>query len=634
MTIAAALAAAVGAGGPAGAAAAREGATGLEMLVVTGSRIQESELNVLNSTTVITAEEIEARADSDVIGLLRDAAGLHVVQPSGMGGVSRVFIRGGQQELAMVLVDGVRVNDPNDTRGATFDFSTLNVEDIERIEIVRGPQSAVYGSDALAGVINFITRRPPDELGGKLYGEVGGEGYARGAIEFGGPLGGVGGFSLRAARVDDGEPVESTTFSGDSVSGRLVFGGNGDWDLEAFGRYSDSDGTSFGEDSGGARLAVIRDTDERRSRDLNWGLQGGISLTGGWRANLLATRYDHDSSFLSPGIAPGVRDGVPANGAQSELGRTHLAAHVVYDAGTALRATVGADWHKEDGLSDGFLELFPGFRLPNAYAFDREVTGVFGEIRYRPTPVVTLQASLRRDDPDREHGETTGKLGAMLEFNGGRTALRANWGQGFKLPGYFSLSSPLVGNPDLRPETSESADLSVTHRFEGAPVQFTAGVFDNRYSDLIDFDPNLFRMVNKDEVRAAGLEMSADYQAAASLSLALQVTYTDVDVKGSDVPLRQLPEWRGGVSLHWAPVPHWLVEASWLHVGETFDSSVPTGDVTLDAHDRFDATATWTPMASLSVVMAVDNLFDADYEEAVGFPAVGRRARIGMRYRF
>jgi outer membrane cobalamin receptor len=633
IAFAGAVTALLGAGDPVAAATAQGESDELDKVVVTGSRIQELAVKALNSTTVITSQDIEAKANASVIDLLRETAGLQVLQPSGMGGVSRVFIRGGPQQLAMILIDGVQVNDQNDTRGATFDFSTLDLVDVERVEIVRGPQSAIYGSDALAGVVNFISKRPPEYFGGKVNAWAGGDDYYRGALSVGGPIGDAAGFLLGAARVDDGEPVESTTFRSDSVSGRLTLTGDGTWNLHAFGRYTDNEGTSFGEDSGGARLAVIRETDKRRSRDLTLGLQGGVDLANRWRVNMLATHYDHESFFFSPGIAPGIRDGVPANGADANLKRTNLAADAVFTANAALVATFGADYRKEDGFSDGFVEFFPGFVLPNAYDFNRKVTGVFGELQFRPGRITTLQASLRRDAPSGEDGETTVKLGALLDFNEGNTVIRANWGQGFKLPGFFSLSSPLVGNPDLRSEKSQSTDLAVTHSFNAA-LTAMFGVFYNEYRNLVDFDPNLFRMVNKDEVRTRGMELSLDYQLHDTLFLAAQATYTDVDVKNSDVPLRQQPDWRGGLSVRWEPVPQWLLDASWLYVGETLDSSVPTGEAMLDPYHRIDATATWIPTAHVSIVLAVDNLLDKQYEEAIGFPAVGRRARLGLRYSF
>ena len=141
------------------AAAADEPADGqltddeVDNIVVTGSRAADQLSEIPHTMSVIRLDELESRNSISAPDALRQLPGVHVVQPSGQGGVARVFIRGGDQNLTMILLDGIRVNDPTDSRGSAFDFSTVNLNDIERIEIVRGPQSAVYGSDALSGVI-------------------------------------------------------------------------------------------------------------------------------------------------------------------------------------------------------------------------------------------------------------------------------------------------------------------------------------------------------------------------------------------------------------------------------------------------------------------------------------------------
>ena len=235
----------------------------LDNIIVTGSRATDQLSEIPHVTSVIRLEELEARNPISMPDALRQLPGVHVVQPSGQGGVARVFIRGGDQSLTMILHDGIRVNDPTDSRGSAFDFSTINMNDVERIEIVRGPQSAVYGSDALSGVINIISKDPSDEFGGSLWGEAGTDSYRRGAIDVSGRIGSSAGFSLRAASKDDGEPIAGTTFESDMVFGRLSFGDSETWSLKLFGSYTDSEGTSFPEDSGGAELAVIRDVDSR-----------------------------------------------------------------------------------------------------------------------------------------------------------------------------------------------------------------------------------------------------------------------------------------------------------------------------------------------------------------------------------
>jgi outer membrane cobalamin receptor len=612
---------------------ADDAAPEIDTIVVTGSRATNQLAEISSTTTVISLAELEAQNALSVADALRHLPGIHVVQPSGQGGVARIFIRGGDQNLAMVLLDGVRVNDPNDSRGAAFDFSMIDMNDIERIEIVRGPQSAVYGSDALAGVINIISKAPAEAFGGSLFVEAGSDSYHRGALDVSGPVGGKGGFSLRVMTNDDGEPVTATEFKSDAVSGRLSFGDTDNWDLKFFGNYTDSNGTSFPEDSGGADLAVIRTTDTRSSETTRLGIDGHISLAPNWNINFLSTWFDQDSTYLSPGVAPGVRDPVPPNGADSNLKRTDIAVNAVVDINAAFTATFGVDYYDEDGTADGFVEFFPGFVLPAGFMFDRNVTGAFGELHFVAENGLTLMASVRRDDSSNEPAETTSKLGILYGFNDGDTQVRANWGQGFSLPGFFALASPLVGNPDLRPETSESYDIGITHSFSGG-LTGTATLFHNEFTDLIDFDSTSFQMINRDRLDVDGVEIALDYSISDELSIHAQATYLDMELVNDDSPLRQRPDWRGGLSLYWLPTASWEVDASWLYSGASFDSAIPTGDQLLDSYNRLDVTATYHHSDALLAILSVTNLFDDDYYEAIGFPAPGARLRIGLRYQF
>jgi len=618
----------------AGPVVAQDAEESVDNIVVTGARTTNILADIPNATTVINLAEIEAQNSVSVADLLRNLPGIHVVQPSGQGGVARIFLRGGDQNLTMVLLDGVRVNDPNDSRGSAFDFSTINMNDIERVEIVRGPQSAVYGSDALAGVINIISKERADELGGSVFAEIGMDDYYRAALDFSGPVGDDGGFSLRAATKDDGEPVTGTTFSSDSISGRLSLANGDRWHARFFGNYSDSEGTAFPEDSGGSDLAVIRTTDTRSAEDLRLGVDGDVRLSEKWKLNVLATWYDHDSGFLSPGVAPGVRGSVPPNGGDATLQRADIALNAVVALSNDFTATFGVDYYDEDGVSEGFVEFFPGFIIPADFKFDRSVLGMFGELHYKSEMGPTLLASVRRDDQNQEAAETTSKLGIIYDFNDGRASLRANWGQGFSLPGFFALASPLVGNPNLLPETSESYDIGLTLRSADRRVSTTFVLFHNEFDNLIDFDSTIFQMVNRDRLEVDGVEALLDYAFSKDLSVRAQLTYMDMDLQNSDEPLRQRPDWRGSLSLLWAASDKWLIDASWLSVGETFDSSIPTGDMFLDGYNRVDVTATYSHTDNLNLLLSVDNAFDEDYAEAIGFPSPGVRARLGLRYRF
>ncbi len=173
-----------------------------------------------------------------------------------------------------------------------------------------------------------------------------------------------------------------------------------------------------------------------------------------------------------------------------------------------------------------------------------------------------------------------------------------------------------------------------THRSADQRIGITLTLFHNEFTDLIDFDGATFSMVNRDRLDTEGVEMLFSYSANEQLSFHAQATYMDLEFRNTTTPVLQRPEWRGGLSMRWAPTDKWLLDASWLNVGESNDSSIPTGDMVLSGYDRIDLTATFEPKDKLSVSLSIDNLLDEDYFEAIGFPSAGTRTRLGLRYRF
>lgn len=605
-----------------------------EVLIVTGTRLSDTMNRLPNSISVLDLADIEARNDASVTDLLRGVPGLQVTQPGGRGGVASLFLRGGEPNFTVFMIDGVEVNDPNNTRGGSFDLATLSLDDVERIEIVRGPQSAIYGSDALSGVVNVITKGGSDKLSATVEGEFGGDEYQHGLLQLSGPAGKDGGFFVQAVSLDDGDPVEGGNYDLDSIAGKFTWQGLDGVHLSLFGRYADSDGRAFPEDSGGPDLAVIRAVDEKNARDYSIGGNFSWRLSSAWEIAGIASYYDRKDDFLSPGVAPGVRDGVPPNGTDSELERTNVALHTSFIPADSLAATVGVDFEREDGKADGFVEFAPGVSLPTTFSLNRDIVGVFGELRYNVIENWLLHGSVRYDDPDDSSNETKGKIGTLWSLNQGRTQLQANWGKGFKLPSFFALGSSLVGNPNLLPEESESIDIGVRQTLFEDSLAVNITLFHNDFDNLIDFDFDLFTNVNRDSVETEGVEIAFDYQVNPRVGVSGHATYTDIDVKKTNAQLRQRPDWRGGADLRWQVASDWLFNLTWLYVDDTFDSSIPTGGVTLDSYNRVNANLRWQATERLGLALAVDNLFDEDYEEAVGFPAADIRARFSARFRF
>jgi vitamin B12 transporter len=607
----------------------------LPPVVVSGSHIPTSAEALPAFTTVITREEIEARQPASVVELLRRTPDLHIDQPGGRGGVSSVYLRGADPNFTLVMIDGIKVNDPTNTRGGSFDLGSVAVSDVERVEIIRGPLSSVYGSDAIAGVINIVTRRPTERPSYAVEGGVGNHGYqqinasARGPILRRGKLG----YAVNANYVDDGEPVEGSKFVSRGFTANLTAEPTDAISMLLTSRYADDHSESFPDDSGGPLFAELRDVDKSDAEELTVGLDFGHQLVSRWKYRIEANWYDREEQVSSPGVALGGQNVVPPFNSDSEFQRGEIVASNLISVSDALKLSAGANARFEQGTSDSVL-VSGGMSFPGRFDLNRGLYGLFAEAHYTASSGLALQAGVRIDEPEDSDTEVSPSVGVLYPFNSGKTVVRANWGEGFKLPSFFALGDPRVGDPDLKPETSRSFDLSVEQSFWDDHALVSVSGFHNRFFNIIDFDEELFRLVNRSEVTTEGVALGLSLQAASSLWFDSHVTYAETDIENTTEELRNRPDWRAGVTTTWAPTPELSLALGVLHVDEVFDFSIPTGDRTLDDYQRVDLSGTWRSRAGLRLSLAVDNILDADYQEFVGFPAPGTQFRISAGVEF
>ncbi len=600
----------------------------LDSVVVTASRLEQPADKLSHTIEIITREQIERLWAASAVEVLRQIPGTNVIQQGGRGGVSSILLRGGEPNFTVVLIDGVQVNDPTNTRGGSYDIGGLEQAQIGRVETIFGAMSPVYGSDALSGVVHFITRGA--DSGSDVSVAAGTQGYGSASGFYGGSLANID-VGLGAYVTDDDGAVDGASYQGSGLNGKFStkFAGAGTAGLSL--GYQQTDSTSFPEDSGGPELAVIRELDTRDVHEARAGLNVGYVFAGRWKTNFWASIYSREEDYASPGIAPGVFDGVPPNAADTDFDRKQLRASVGTEFPGNISALIGAEWQNENGKSAGFIDF--GFPVPTDFELDRDTISAFAEASMELSSFV-LQGGIRWDDPDAISSVVTGRLGLLYRFSDDLTELRANWGEGFKAPSFFALGHPIVGNPDLVSETGDSVDIGIKRRFQHSNGSFEFVVFRNEYKDLIDFDPDLFVSVNRDTVVTKGAEAAVEYAPLDQLNIRAHLTYLDTEVKDDDTILRGRPKWRGGAVIDWELRPNWRWVTSALALDEFYESSVPTGGVWLDGYFRVDTSLTWQATEALSVGLAIDNLFDKEYQEAVGFPAVGIRGRVGARYRF
>jgi outer membrane cobalamin receptor len=607
----------------------------VETVVVTASREPQSPAGAPGTFTVISHEEIERGHYTSVVEVMRRVPGVHVEQPGARGGRTSIYTRGLDPNHTLILIDGVRMNDPTNNRGGSFDLSTLDPAGVERIEISRGSISAVHGSDAIAGVVNIITRTGRDaqesllDVSGGRWGVVRVAGQARGRV-------GIADLSLAGAWVDEGDPPDGQQYRGGNLKTDVGLKLPAGAELRGTFRFADSKSESFPDYSGGDAFAVIRTLEDRDTRE--FGLHAeAAQKTGRWIDYALGFDHRHRREDRdSPGVEPGVGGGIPPESSRDKLDYHALSLRNTVKPLEGLSLTAGGDVYWEKGSSNG--QLFPGepFAIPTSFELDRVVGGPFAELHWRSDFGLALYGGVRADFSNVSSSEVTPRVSAEYSVPVIDLVVKGSWGEGFKLPAFFSLASPVVGNPDLVAERSEGWDLALSRGFWRDRVEGRIGYFEIEVKDLIDlvFENGPPSLVNRSKVVSRGVEFELGARLFDSLDLEGNWTFTNTDIRHTSDDLLNRPRWRGALTLIWTPVEDVTIRVAALIVGSVKDESEPTGSATLDPWGRMDFSASWRVRKHVSLYLEVDNLFDSNYAEVIGFRAPGIRPRVGVTARF
>jgi vitamin B12 transporter len=604
-------------------------------VVVTGSRVATLPEDIAANVTVLERADFDVEKPAKLSDVLRRVAGIHVDQVGGRGGTGSLYLRGADPNYTLVLVDGVRVNDPTNARGGSFDFSTFDMSNVERIEIARGPYSAVYGGDALAGVINIITRQAPAEsVRGSVDAMAGAHDTRQLALNVAGPAGN-GTWSIGASDSNEGEQIRGNDFESQRLSaGYHTELGRGT-QLSLSARFAQSERAGFPDDSGGHEFAAIRAVETREADEALFG--AGIShATDGASYSLTVGYFDRDDHIESPGVAPGVRDpfGVPPSLVDSSIERLTATFTGTRRFSERVELAYGAEFQREQGSSEGELDFGGGFVLPTSFDLSRRSWAPFAEMRLQSDFGLSAQAGVRVDKPDGENSVTSPRARLAYDF-AGNLRLAASWGKAFKLPSLYALGHPLVGNPGLVPERAESHELQLSQHFAGGAAGWSLTWFEGEFRNAIDFDSGPPPMlVNRNQVDTEGLEFAGRYRAGEHWSFDGSITHAKSRITATGGELRNRPDWRGGFGAHWSPLSTLKFSASATYVGESFDSSIATGDVDLDAYTRIDVSAVWQLSEKVETWLAIDNLTDENYQQFVGFESRGLLPRAGVRLSF
>jgi vitamin B12 transporter len=627
-------------------AAQQPDTTRLPGVVVTATRIPIDILSSPATVEVVTGDDLRRRGVTSIADALQTIPGLTFAQTGSFGGTTSLFLRGGESKYVKVLIDGVTVNDP----GGAIDFAALTTDNIERIEVVRGPASVLYGADAVTGVVQIFTRRGRGtpktvaSLRAGTYGSKDADLTMLGAV-------GSGDYSLGGARHETkGIYATNNHYSNTVGSGALRFAIDPKTDLRVSLRYTDN--VFHYPTNGGGDIA---DTNARNTQDRT---VFGVDLSHAFSAVASA-----QLSVASEGSSGGTDDRADnaTDGAFQSIDRIRrrnadLRGNFVFGKVTA---TVGAQLEQQDQHSESHSE-FPGFpSSTSVFRASRRNTGIYAQSLATLPSSIVLTVGGRHDNNERFGGFGTYRIGASWAPLVG-THLRASVGSAFREPTFNEnyATGFVTGNPNLVPERSAMWEIGVRQSLFADRVQLGVTHFDQRFKDMIDYigstDVCAFSYCNKARVQANGREFEVRVVPAARLTLDANLTHLETKVLDPGFDTTGSGLFHKNEQLIRRPTTSWNVGAAFsdargnfdvrvIHVGDRADRDFrpfPALPVVDTAYTRVDAGGALplgqfaSKAAGAELTLRVENLFDTKYQSVFNFLTPRRMVLVGARVTF
>ncbi|GIK49466.1 MAG: vitamin B12 transporter BtuB [Alphaproteobacteria bacterium] len=619
-------------------------------IVVTATRTQTSVERIAARVDVVTRAEMENRNYVTAVDALAQTPGLNVVQSGGAGAITSMFSRGTNSKHTLALFDGIRLNDASAPNGQ-YNFGQDTVSGLERIEVVRGAASSVYGSDAIGGVINFIPRVGGDRPIAPFF-EIGAgsrESYrlSAGAVGSAGPISyavtgehyETAGFNNVADRFPD-NLGEDDTASFDTITGVADFSFTDNITLRGLVRWRQSE-ADF-DDSALDRIGRTGDDEY-----FVWRLGPRLSLFGDLyetELNVGEVRNERTSRD-----AADVNQSFPAPSSEAEGVRSFANWRNTLNLGSAgaLHDVVlsgGVEWQRED------IDVSGGYSDPLSRAED--ALGIYAMARARLAGRVDLSASVRRDDNDNFDEATTWNIGAVLQLPEIGARLYASTGSSFKAPTLnerYGSSAYTIPNPDLAPEEGESWEVGFDYR-PLSSVTFGATYFSSEIENLIEYvtvDPITFAGENRNVGVAEidGYEAFIDLAPLDMLRLRVNYTYTDARNGLTGAELLRRPPHAWSAALELTPVEPLVLTLSYLNRGDRMDvlysNTNPwglgggyVGNGPAEGYQVFNLAGRFQLNDNISLVSSVSNLTDERYEDPNAYRGQPRTFWFGVRGSF
>jgi vitamin B12 transporter len=594
-------------------------------VVVTATRSEQPLEQTGASVTVVPEEAMRAQEYRAVEEALRTIPGVQVETSGSPGKLSTIRIRGANATQVQVLIDGVRVKS---LTSGDFDFADVTLDDIERIEVLRGPQSTLYGADAIGGVVHIITKRGQGPPSGFVDFEAGNYETFR---ERAGVAGSTGpwSYSLGVSRLDFQGQFDNDDHAVTSVNARLGYALPNKGELSLTGRFQD----------GHLRIpfaTVFPDFDPNREQDQQlWllSLEWRQPWTSMWEHKVRVSAVDETLTFKD--------EADPAHpfGSTSDISSRRLEAewyHFIRPVPWTT-ITLGGEYRNEVGEVKGsYRETVDSWALvlqDQLTLFDR----------------LYLTGGVRYDGNSVFEDKATARVALSYVLKATDTRLKASWGQGFRAPTFNELFFPAFapcppfGNPNLKPEESNSWDAGVEQHLWERRVRLAATYFRNDFKNLIQStltDPVnfCFEAQNVGKARSEGVEVEASVIPVDGLVLALAYTYTDSEDRTTGDPLRRVAPNALSVTATWEPLPGLTLSGEVLVMSSQFeapDQPRNPGYTVVNAAAAYRLPIKrWGFLSNITLHIRATNIFNESYSEVAGFPALGTHVVAGIRATF
>jgi vitamin B12 transporter len=590
----------------------------LDPLLVTATMTETPASRLGSSVTVITEDEIRTYNYDRVEDALRYIPGVDIQRSGSLGKTTSLRIRGSSTSQVQVLVDGMRVKSP--TLGEA-DLSDLTLDAIDRIEIVRGPQAALHGADAIGGVVNIITKKGQGPIHGSAWVEGGSYGTFREQLNVQGAYGGFN-FNLSGTRWDTDGQFPNDAGDQTSFGGRVGYDFPWKGELFVTGRYSKLN----------LQLPIfftvptVFDPNARsQSESYLFNIVYKQPIFPWWEVQARYGQWYNNSGFQNfppPGTFTTISQ-IDTRRLEAELLNT-------FRLGNWDTLTIGAEYRSEFGHNTSLGSF------PTRFSRELNTVSVFGHNELRLFDRVFLGGGVRYEDNDTFGTAVTPQASIAIVIKETGTKLRGTWGKGFRAPTINDLFFPGFGNKDLKPEHSESYDLGFDQSFWQKRIRAGFTFFHNQFENLIQIIPDAFGNFlpfNVGRAKTEGVEAYLEADPLDWLGFYINYTYTSTRDIDTHLDLRRVPRHRWSTGVTFTPWERLTLFAQANVVSSQFESSFAGRN---PGYHRIDTGGTLRLLgrpggSRLELTLRIENVTKEEYEEVLGFPALGLNAMVGLR---